>query len=100
MIDKKVREYGLKQYRMGMQTKSTLKWNGRRECPKCEWWYDGSWGGELLFRAMSQSLEVNARTYRWKESKSKKCDMCACGMDETVYHVIVECESIWKRVVR
>ena len=92
-IDKKVREYGLKQWKVGMQTKSTLEWYRRKECPKCEWWYDGSWGGELLFKARSQSLEVNARTYRWNESKSKECDMCACGMDETVYHVIVECES-------
>ena len=88
-----VREYGLQQWKKGMMNKTTLVWYRMKDCPKYEWWYDGSWGSELLFKARCQALEVNARTYRWNDRKTKECFMCACGIDESVYHVIVECEA-------
>ena len=54
-------------------------------------YYDGSWSSELLFKTRSQSLEVNARTYRWNTDKSKECKVCNRKENESVFHVIVEC---------
>ncbi|MPC87583.1 hypothetical protein E2C01_082449 [Portunus trituberculatus] len=36
-------------------------------------------------------MDVNARSYRWSESRSKVCHMCDSGEDETVEHVMLEC---------
>ena len=36
-------------------------------------------------------MDVNARSYRWSESRSKVCQMCDMGVDETVEHVVLEC---------
>ncbi|MPC67029.1 hypothetical protein E2C01_061189 [Portunus trituberculatus] len=41
--------------------------------------YDGSLGGDLLFRARAQYMDVNAKNYRWSESRSKVCQMCDMG---------------------
>ena len=38
-------------------------------------------------------MDVNARNYRWCESRSKVCQMCDMGEDETVEHVVLECEK-------
>jgi hypothetical protein len=91
VIDVKVKEIGVRKWRQGMSTKSTLEWYERKARPMSERWYDGSWGSQLLFKARSQSLEVNARTYRWNESRSKVCEMCDLNENETVVHVLVEC---------
>merc|ERR1712035_249456 len=40
----------------------------------------------------AQCMNVNARNYRWSESQSKVCQMCDMGEDETVEHVVLECE--------
>ncbi|MPC76616.1 hypothetical protein E2C01_071033 [Portunus trituberculatus] len=56
-----------------------------------EKWYDGSLGGDFLFRARAQCMDVNARNSRWSESRSKVCQMCDMGEDETVEHVVLEC---------
>ena len=58
-----------------------------------ERWYDGSLGGDLLFRARAQCMDVNERHYRWFESRSKVCQMCDMGEDESMEHVILECEK-------
>ena len=76
-----------------MERKSTMEWYREKEAPKCVTWYEGSLGGDLLFRARAKCMEVNARNYRWSESRSKVCQMCARGEDETVEHVILECEK-------
>ena len=70
-----------------MERKGTLEWYKEKEAPKYEEWYEGSLGGDLLFRARSQCMDVNARNYRWSESHSKLCQMCDIGVDETVEHV-------------
>ena len=62
-----------------------------KERPSKETWYDGSIGGQLLFKARTQSLELNARTYRWSKNCKKLYRNCNLGADETVLHVIVEC---------
>ena len=33
------------------------------------------------------------KNYRWSESRSKVCQMCERREDETVEHVILECEK-------
>ena len=38
-------------------------------------------------------MDVNARNYRWCESRSKVCQMCDMDEDETVEHVVLECEK-------
>ena len=63
-----------------------------KETPCYVKFYNGSWSSELLFKARSQSLEVNERTYRWNAERSKECKGCRCHADESVYHIIVECE--------
>ncbi|MPC18752.1 hypothetical protein E2C01_011648 [Portunus trituberculatus] len=50
-------------------------------------------GGDLLFQATSQCMDVNVRNYRWCESCSKVCQMCDMGEDETVEHVMLKCEE-------
>ncbi|MPC59521.1 hypothetical protein E2C01_053544 [Portunus trituberculatus] len=62
-----------------------------KEAPMYERWYDGSLGGDL-FRARAQCMDVNTRNYRWSESRSKVCQVCDMGEDETVEHVVWECE--------
>ena len=56
-------------------------------------WYDGSLGGDLFRARAPQCMNVNARNYRWSESRSKACQMCDREEDETVVHVILECEK-------
>ena len=91
-IDKRVKEVGVRKWREGMHVKPTLAWYERKECPRHEWCYDGSFGSQLLFKARTQSLEVNARTYRWSESGVRMCEQCDRGVDESVLHVVLECE--------
>ena len=93
IIDKRVSRYGLNKWKRGMNEKVTLEWYASKECPKYEKYYDGSVGSQLLFKVRTQSLELNARTYRWNEGGVKRCMMCDLGEDETVMHVVVECDK-------
>ena len=93
IIDKRGSRYGLNKWKRGMNEKVTLEWYASKECPKYERYYDGSVGSQLLFKARTQSLELNARTYRWNEGGVKRCMMCDLGEDETVMHVVVECDK-------
>ena len=70
-----------------------MEWYKEKEAPMYERWYDGSLGGDLLFRARAQCMDVNERNYRWSESRSKVCQMCNIGEDELVEHVVLECEK-------
>ncbi len=38
-------------------------------------------------------MDVTARNYHWSEFCSKVCYMCDKGEDETVEHVMLECEK-------
>ena len=90
-IDRIVKQVGLNEWKNKMEHKSTLEWYREKVAPMYERWYDGSLGGDLLFRARAQCMDVNARNYRWSESRSKVCQMCDMGEDETVEHVMLEC---------
>ena len=93
VINKSTREVGREERRNSMRNKSLLGWYRCKEKPKYEMWYDGSLGGDLLFRARAQCLDVNARTYRWSESGERKCEKCDANVDETVMHVMLECSE-------
>ena len=41
----------------------------------------------------AQCMDVNERNYRWSESRSKVYQMCDMGEDESVEHVVLECEK-------
>ncbi|MPC95044.1 hypothetical protein E2C01_090238 [Portunus trituberculatus] len=43
-----------------------------------ERWYDGSLGGDF-FRVRAQCMDVNARNYKWSESRSKVCRCVTWG---------------------
>ena len=51
---------------------------------------------KLLFKARSQSLELNVRTYRWNAENSKECKGCSLQIEESVFHLIVECMAYGK----
>ncbi|KAG0725737.1 hypothetical protein GWK47_038027 [Chionoecetes opilio] len=91
-INRRVEEKGKEEWLRGMSEKSTLEWYRRKDQPRYERFYDGGYGGDLLFRARTKSLEVNSRMYRWKNDGSKVCEMCVTGVDETVEHLMLECE--------
>ena len=93
VIEKEVKRVGLNEWKNGMEKKKTLEWYKEKKEPRYERWYDGSLGGDLLFRARAQCMGVNARSYRWSESQSKTCQMCEMGENETVEHVFLECEG-------
>ena len=61
--------------------------------PKSELFYDGSWAGQLLFKARINSIGVNVRTYRWNENKQRMCMQCGMGVDETVEHMLLQYEG-------
>lgn len=92
-IESGVKADGLRRWKHAMERKSTLEWYKEKEAPKCVSWCDGSLGGDLLFQARAQCMNVAARNYRWSESHSKVCQMCDMGEDETVAHVVMECEK-------
>ena len=89
-VIEKVHEFGLNKWKGGMVSKKTLEWYRMKVVPEVVSYYFGSWGCELLFKARSQSLEVNARTYRWNADKSRECKMCSTEQVESVYYMLVE----------
>lgn len=92
IINRMVERKGKEEWQRGMSEKSTLEWYRIKDQPRGESYHDGSYGGDLLFRARTKSLEVNSRVYRWRNEGSKTCLMCDRGVDETVEHVVLECE--------
>ena len=91
VIGMAVKMYGLQRWKDGMKSKMTLKWYKSKKSPGSEHVYDCSYSSELLFKARSQSLEVNARTYRWNAEGSKECKVCDTRAEESVFHIIVKC---------
>ena len=69
-----------------------MKWY-KKEKPEREKWYDGSWKSRLLFKARSNSLEVNERRNRWlgEQQYCLKCSRRGDEVTETLEHLIKEC---------
>ena len=59
-----------------MKNKMTLKWQESKKKPGNECMYDGCYSSELLYRAHSKSLEVNAQRCRWDAANSKEYKLC------------------------
>ena len=96
IINRKVEEFGLRKWRRGMEGKETLQIYRTKGVPKKENFYDGGWDSILFFRTRAGSLEVNRRTHRFNEERSKLCQYCKLGgyeLDETITHIITECPA-------
>merc|ERR1719154_70437 len=91
IINNKVKDYGLLKWKQGIGNKSTLKMYSEKAAPRKEVFYSGNKGSSLLFKARTNSLEVNDRTYRFNENRERLCKMCNMGVEETLDHLIVEC---------
>ena len=65
---------------------------GRTSQSRYESFYDGSFLGDLLFRARAKSLEVKSRVSRWKNGGYNICMMREKGVDEAVKPLMLECE--------
>ena len=75
LINNEVGEFGLKKWKIGMKNKSSLKLYSLKEKPK-KMFYNEDWGSSLLFKARSNLLEVNDRTFRIRESREENCKVC------------------------
>ena len=62
-IDRNVKQKAVLMWEEAMEDKPTLRWYKNKTKPGREVVYDGSWGGELFFRARTDSLEINGRNY-------------------------------------
>ena len=68
-IKRKIEENVLKEWKKGMETKITLRWYKNMESIGREEWYMGDWGGKLLFKVRSGTLELNGRNREKKRVK-------------------------------
>ena len=93
IINNKVKEHGLLKWKQGMERKNTLKMYSQKAAPKKEIFYSGDMGSSLLFKARTNSLEINDRTYRYNESRDKLCKMCNRRAEETLDHLITDCSA-------
>ena len=85
-------------YRAFEGRQSVKEWKGmNRSREGLEWGWES--GIDRLVKCVglsecrAQCMDVNARNYRWSESRSKVCQMCDMGEDETVEHVVLECDK-------
>ena len=58
-------------------------------------WYNSSWGSTLLFKARTNSLEVNEKRKKWGEEKDtyKECGVKRERYIETLEHVFTKFEE-------
>ena len=80
------------EWEIGVESKSSLALYKLKKKPKVEDMYDGSWGSALLFAARTGSLKTNLRTRFWNEGGSI-CQFCELETDESLLHMIVECNG-------
>ena len=86
-----MKEYGLIKWKKGNGKINTIKKYSEKEVQKKEIVYNGDMGTNLLFKAGTNFLEINDRTYRFDKSRDKLCKMCNREVDETLDHLTVEC---------
>ena len=48
--------------------------------PKKELFLNGSWGSLLLYKVITNSLELNFRTLSFNEGRGKICEACRIGI--------------------
>ena len=76
-----------------MEKKKSLTWYKNKEKPKNEKIYNGSWEAKLLFKARTDSLEVNEKNKKWGGNTDlcEKCQTKSERIIETLEHLLVEC---------
>ena len=79
-----------------MEKKNSLRWYKVKEKPNKENIYDGSLESTLLFKARTDSLEVNEKKKRWG-GETDRCEKCiedgTNSQIETLEHFIAECKA-------
>ena len=65
VIKKEIQKKGVEKWKDNMRRKNSLRWYKIKEKPKRENMYDGSWESRLLFKARTDSLEINEKRRRW-----------------------------------
>ena len=88
-IKKHIANNGLNKWQAGAAGKSSLKWYRKKQKPEKENWYQGDWGGKLLFKARSGTLEIKGRN---RDGQDQNCHYCP-GERETIEHLIVACRG-------
>ena len=78
-----------------MEKKSSLRWHKAKEKPRKESIYDGRWESALLFKARTDSLEVNEKEKRWggENDMCEKCENETDRQTETLEHLMTECKA-------
>ena len=76
-----------------MEKKKSLRWYKNKEKPKNEKIYNGFWESTLLFKARTDSLEVNEKRKKWGGDKDscEKCEIRKERNTDTLDHVLIEC---------
>ena len=69
----------------------TLSLYKMKRIPKYEEIYTGDEASKLFFKARTGSLELNTRTYRWSETRTKICQRCTYHTEEDLRHLLAEC---------
>ena len=87
---------GLKKWKENMEKKNSLKRYKVKEKPTREYIYDGTWESSLLFKARTDSLEVNEKKKRWG-GQIDWCEKCGNTEEnrqiETLEHLLTECSG-------
>ena len=95
IIKKQIKMNGLEKWKQEMEEKTSLEIYKNKEKPKQESFYNGSWESSLLFKARTNSLEINERIKKWGEGP-EHCQKCVTGgenIPETIKHIITECPA-------
>ena len=94
-VKNQIKKNGLQKWKGKMEEKNSLETYKNKEKPRTENFYNGSWESSLLFKARSNSLEINERRNRWGEGE-KNCIKCRTGgrnFIENIKHIIIECSA-------
>ena len=92
-VNKEVKNRGLKKWVANMEKKPSLNLYKAKEKPRWDNAYNGTWEASLLFKARTNTLEVNERKKRWggENEECRKCEKRGERITETLEHVITEC---------
>ena len=94
-IEKAVKLKGQEQGKKNMEEKKTLRYYKEKKKPSPVQDYDGGWAGNLLFRARTDTLELNTKKWKRDRTQGYNCRMCDRYNlnSETLEHMLVECNG-------
>jgi hypothetical protein len=90
-VTKRVRGKVHKDWRKGMEGKSSLRWYSSKEKMGMEGYWDGSRGATLIFKARVGDLTVGKRDNKW--AGREDCWRCGAGVEEDIPHLLLECPA-------